>query len=183
MSLRRLAVECIDLYYLHRIDPAVPLTDQLGALADLQRAGKIRHIGLSKVTVDQIRQATDIVTVAAVQNRFHLVAADDPALAFCENAGIAYVPYAPLAAGGLLWARGSLDYFARAHGTTPAQLALGWLLTASAVTLPIPGTSSISHLNDNVATDVDNVPSAALAAAVRAFRPSPRAASTVTGRP
>jgi len=145
MSLRRVAVERIDLYYLHRIDPLVPLADQLGVLADAQQAGKIRHIGLSKVTVEQIIAATGIAPIAAVQNRYNLNEGDDDVLAYCEKHGIAFVPYAPLAAGALTTApTQTLD------GTeTPALAAIAYLLDRSPNMLPIPGTSDAAHLEDN----------------------------------
>ena len=171
MSLRRLALDHIDLYYLHRVDPHVPYADQLDTLADLQREGKIRHLGLSKVTVEQIERATSVITVAAVQNRLHLASADDPALAHCEREGIAYVPYAPLAAGGLLRPGGSLDVLARTRGTTPARLALAFLLHRSPVTLPVPGSSSMAHVEENYANAPD-LPPDALQAVRRVFCPS-----------
>ncbi len=146
MSLRRLAVERIDLYYLHRIDPLVPLADQLGVLADARQAGKIRHIGLSKVTVAQIEEAARVVPVAAVQNRYNRTEGDD-VLAHCEKYGIAFVPYKPLAAGAL--ARPE-----RANDATrpPAQAAIAYLLDKSPNMLPIPGTSDPAHLEDNTTT-------------------------------
>ncbi len=144
MSLRRLAVDRIDLYYLHRIDPLTPLADQLGVLAEAQQAGKIRHIGLSKVSVAHIEEATCIAPVVAVQNRYNLTEGDDDVLAHCERHGIAFVPYKPLAAGAL--ARPE-----QAHpGTaTPAQAAIAYLLDKSPNMLPIPGTSDAAHLEDN----------------------------------
>jgi pyridoxine 4-dehydrogenase len=148
LSLRRLAVDRIDLYYLHRVDPAVPLVDQIGALADLQAEGKIRHVGLSKVTVAQLGEASIITDIAAVQNRFTLDD-DDPVLDVCNHAGIAYVPYAPLNAGAPLPGPDGI-------GETPvdaagrAQAILTWLLNRSRVVLPIPGTRSIAHLEDNI---------------------------------
>jgi pyridoxine 4-dehydrogenase len=144
MSLRRLAVERIDLYYLHRIDPLVPLADQLGVLADAQQGGKIRHIGLSKVTVAQIEEAAGIVPVAAVQNRYNRTEGDEDVLAHCERYGIAFVPYRPLAAGALCRPE-------RAHdgAMTPAQAAIAYLLDKSPNMLPIPGTSNPAHLEDN----------------------------------
>jgi hypothetical protein len=136
MSLRRLAVERIDLYYLHRIDPLVPLADQLGVIAEAQQAGKIRHLGLSKVTVAQIEDAARIAPIAAVQNRYNINEGDDGALAHCEKHGIAFVPYAPLAAGALTTPTQSIDGTA-----TPAQAAIAYLLDRSPNMLPIPGTS------------------------------------------
>ncbi len=147
MSLRRLAVERIDLYYLHRIDPLVPLAEQLGVLADAQQAGKIHHIGLSKVTVAQIEEAASIAPIAAVQNRYNRTEGDDDVLAHCEKYGIAFVPYKPLAAGAL--ARPE-----RANDATrpPAQAAIAYLLDKSPNMLPIPGTSDPAHLEDNTTT-------------------------------
>jgi aryl-alcohol dehydrogenase-like predicted oxidoreductase len=144
MSLRRLAIERIDLYYLHRIDPLVPLADQLGVLTDAQQSGKIRHIGLSKVTVEQIVDATRVAPIAAVQNRYNRAEGDDDVLAYCEDHGIAFVPYAPLAAGALATPTRALDATA-----TPAQAAIAYLLDRSPNMLPIPGTSSLAHLEDN----------------------------------
>ncbi len=144
MSLRRLAIERIDLYYLHRIDPLTPLADQLGVLADAHHAGKIRHIGLSKVTVAQIEQAARIAPIAAVQNPHNLTEGDDNVLAYCEHHGIAFVPYKPLGAGAL--ARPAQTQPGRA---TPAQAAIAHLLDRSPNMLPIPGTSDLAHLEDN----------------------------------
>jgi len=136
MSLRRLAVDRIDLYYLHRLDPHVSLADQLGVLAEAQQAGKIRHIGLSKVTVAQIEEAAQIVTVAAVQNRYNAIEGDDDALTFCEHRGIAFVPYQPLAAGVL-----ARPEDASGKTVTAAQAAVAYLLDRSPSVLPIPGTN------------------------------------------
>jgi aryl-alcohol dehydrogenase-like predicted oxidoreductase len=144
MSLRRLGVERIDLYYLHRVDPLIPLADQVGVLADAQQAGKIRHIGVSKVNVPHIEEAARIVSVAAVQNRYNLSEGDDDVLAYCEKYGIAFVPYKPLAAGALAAPKQGHD------GTvTPAQAAIVHLLDKSPNMLPIPGTSDLAHLGDN----------------------------------
>ncbi len=144
MSLRRLAVERIDLYYLHRVDPLTPLADQLGVLADAQQTGKIRHIGLSKVTVAQIEEAACIAPIAAVQNRYNRTEGEDDVLAYCEKYGIAFVPYKLLAAGALCRPE-------RAHdgAVTPAQAAIAYLLVKSPNMLPIPGTSDPAHLEDN----------------------------------
>ena len=149
MSLRRLAVERIDLYYLHRIDPLVSLADQLGVLAEAQQAGKIRHIGLSKVTAAQIEDAARIAPIAAVQNRYNINEGDDDALAYCEEHGIAFVPYAPLAAGALTMPSRSLGATA-----TPAQAAIAYLLDRSPNMLPIPGTSDPAHLEENATARV-----------------------------
>jgi pyridoxine 4-dehydrogenase len=147
MSLRRLAVERIDLYYLHRVDPLTPLAAQLGVLAEALQAGKIRHIGLSKVTVAQIEEAARIVPIAAVQNRFNLTEGDEDVLAYCEKHGIAFVPYKPLAAGALARSEQAHD-----ATVTPAQAAIAYLLDKSPNMLPIPGTSDPAHLEENTNT-------------------------------
>ena len=153
MSLRRLQVNRIDLYYLHRVDPAVPMEDQLGVLADMQAAGKIHHIGLSKVDINQVRAATALVDVAAVQNKYNATnQKSDDVLHHCALNGIAFVPYAPLASGRLVETDGPLGELAEIYETTPAQLAIAWLLHLSPVIMPIPGTSSRSHLRENLAT-------------------------------
>jgi aryl-alcohol dehydrogenase-like predicted oxidoreductase len=151
MSLRRLRAECISLYYLHRIDPVVPLEDQLGVLSDMQAEGKIQHIGLSKVSLEQLRTTRTLTTIAAVQNRYNLAdRASDQVLAHCEASGITFVAYAPLAAGALTRA-GLLDQIAEDHGVTPAKLALAWLLHHSPAIVPIPGTTRSAHLHENLA--------------------------------
>jgi pyridoxine 4-dehydrogenase len=149
MSLRRLAVDRIDLYYLHRVDPLVPLADQVGVLAEAQRAGKIRHIGVSKVSVAQIEEAVRIVTVAAVQNPYNASEGDDDVLAYCDRHGIAFVPYRPLAAG-------TLARTGQAPGdtATAAQAAIAYLLRKSPNMLPIPGTSDPRHLEDNTSAAI-----------------------------
>ncbi len=150
-SLARLRVDRIDLYQLHTVDPAVPLEESLGALADLQREGKIRHIGVSSVTLDELSRAREVVRVVSVQNRYSLAdRACDDVLAACEKAGIAFLPWQPLALGALAGAGGALAAVASAHGATPAQVALVWLLQRSPVVLPIPGTASAEHLEENV---------------------------------
>ncbi|MDQ1469450.1 MAG: pyridoxine 4-dehydrogenase [Bryobacterales bacterium] len=151
-SLERLRVERIDLYQLHRIDPKVPTEDQLGTLLELQTQGKIKHIGLSEVTVGQIEFARTIVAVETVQNRYSVSdqSADD-VVNYCEQAGIGFIPWFPLAAGELSAPGGPLDRTAAEFGITPAQLALAWLLWRSPVMLPIPGTSKVPHLEENVA--------------------------------
>jgi pyridoxine 4-dehydrogenase len=151
MSLRRLKLDRIDLFQLHRIDPKVPLEDQLGELNRLREEGKIRHIGLSGVSVEQLTAAQRIAAVASVQNQFNLTdRAAEPVLDHCARQGIAFIPYRPLATGALATAGSSLAELAAKHDTTPAQLALAWLLRRSPVTLPIPGTSSVRHLEDNM---------------------------------
>jgi pyridoxine 4-dehydrogenase len=152
LSLRNLGVEAIDLFQLHRIDPAVPLEDQVGELKKLQDEGKVRHIGLSEVSVEQTRAAQEIATIATVQNLYNLVQRDaEPLLAYAEEQGIGFIPWFPLATGELSQEDGPLAAAAQEHGATPSQLALAWLLRRSPVMLPIPGTSSVAHLESNVA--------------------------------
>jgi len=150
-SLRRLRLERIDLYQLHRIDPKVPAEDQLGALKKLQAEGKIRHIGLSEVSVRQIQQARKMVEVVSVQNRYSVTerGAED-VLQFCERNGIGFIPWFPLAAGRLSGPGSAIARVAEKAGATPSQVALAWLLQHSPVMLPIPGTSSLAHLEENV---------------------------------
>ncbi|MFE9003358.1 aldo/keto reductase [Streptomyces sp. NPDC007875] len=153
MSLRRLGLDHIDLFQLHRVDPKVPLEDQVGELRALQDEGKIVAIGLSQVTVDQIEQARRIADIATVQNRYNLTdrgSAD--VLDHCTRHGIGFIPWAPVGAGRLARPGGPVDRIASAHGATPSQVALAWLLARSEAMLPIPGTSKVAHLEDNVAT-------------------------------
>jgi pyridoxine 4-dehydrogenase len=152
-SLKRLKLERVDLYQLHRIDPAYPAEDQLGTLKDLQTQGKIRHIGLSEVTVAQIKHARAIVPIVSVQNRYSLAdrAAED-VLEYCERERIGFIPWFPLGAGELAAPGGELRSMAAEMMVTTSQLALGWLLWRSPVMLPIPGTSRVNHLEENVAT-------------------------------
>lgn len=151
-SLRRLRLERIDLYQLHRIDRNVPLEDQLGALADLQREGKVRHIGLSEVSVADLRRVREAVEIVSVQNHYNLAnrGAED-VLDHCEDEGLGFIPWFPLAAGELAEPGGPLDRAARALDATSSQVALAWLLRRSPVTLPIPGTGSVAHLEENMA--------------------------------
>ena len=152
MSLRRLKLESIDLYQLHRIDPKVPVEDSLGALKDLQTAGKIRHIGLSEVSTAEIEQANKTVTIVSVQNQYNLSdRRHEKVLQYCEEHQLGFIPYFPVAAGKLAQPRGPLDAAAKQHHATIAQLSLAWLLHRSPVMLPIPGTSSVKHLEENVA--------------------------------
>ncbi|MCW2886531.1 MAG: aldo/keto reductase [Streptosporangiaceae bacterium] len=152
MSLRRLRVERIDLYQLHRIDAKVPLEDQLGKLEELRAAGKIRHIGLSEVSVAEVEQARRLAEVASVQNLYNLTnRQSQDVLDYCTAEGIAFIPWFPLATGELARPGSVLDAAAKDHDATPAQLALAWLLHLSPVVLPIPGTSKVTHLEDNVA--------------------------------
>jgi aryl-alcohol dehydrogenase-like predicted oxidoreductase len=152
MSLRNLGVERIDLFQLHRIDPAVPPADQVGELKKLQDEGKIRHIGLSEVSVAQLEEAARIAPIASVQNLFNLTdRSAEPLLDYCEQHGIGFIPWFPLATGALAREDGPLSRFAAQHHASPSQLALAWLLKRSPVMLPIPGTSTVAHLEDNVA--------------------------------
>ena len=151
LSLRRLDVERIDLYQLHRIDPQVPVAEQLGVLTDLQQEGKIAHLGLSEVSVDQLREAQQHATIVSVQNRYNLLdrAAQD-VLQVCEDEGLGFIPGFPVATGELARPGGPLDDLAERSGASPSQLALAWLLATSPVMLPIPGTSQAAHLEENV---------------------------------
>ncbi|MBA3474853.1 MAG: aldo/keto reductase [Rubrobacter sp.] len=151
-SLRRLRLDRIDLYQLHRIDPQVPAEESLGTLAELREEGKIRHVGLSEVGVEEIRQAREIMPIASVQNRYNLTdRGSEDVLDFCEREGIGFIPWFPLATGDLARPGGPLDEIAARHDATPGQIALAWLLWRSPVMLPIPGTSSVAHLEENVA--------------------------------
>ncbi|MFI9510523.1 aldo/keto reductase [Nocardia sp. NPDC052566] len=152
LSLRHLGVDRIDLYQLHRIDPRVPLADQLGELALLQGEGKIRHIGVSQVSVEQLQRAREIATIVSVQNLYNVAnRTDEDVLDYAERSGIAFIPWFPLATGHLAGPGGPLESIAREHGATPAQLALAWLLRRSPAMLPIPGTASVAHLEENMA--------------------------------
>ena len=152
MSLRRLGVERIDLFQLHRIDPKVPAEDQFGALKDLQKEGKIRHVGLSEVNVAEIEAARRIVTVATVQNQYNLAYRNsEDVLDYCTRENIGFIPWFPLATGDLAKSHGALTRIARQLGAQPAQVALAWLLKKSRVMLPIPGTSKLKHLEENAA--------------------------------
>jgi aryl-alcohol dehydrogenase-like predicted oxidoreductase len=150
-SLARLRVERIDLYQFHAPDPRVPYPESIGALAQLQRAGKIRHIGISNVTVEQLEQARRIAPVVSVQNEYSLDhRADEDVLAACEKAGIAFIPWYPLGAGRTLRSAKVRQIAAR-RGAAPAQVALAWLLARSPAMLPIPGTGTLAHLEENAA--------------------------------
>jgi pyridoxine 4-dehydrogenase len=152
MSLRRLKVDRIDLYQLHRIDPKVSAEDSLGALKELQQAGKIRHIGLSEVSVAEIEQARKVVPIVSVQNQYNLSdRRHEKVLQYCEQKKIAFIPYFPVAAGKLAQPGGPLDSAAKKHSATIAQLSLAWLLHHSPVMIPIPGTSSVKHAEENIA--------------------------------
>jgi aryl-alcohol dehydrogenase-like predicted oxidoreductase len=151
-SCRQLGVEQIGLWQLHRIDPKVPRDEQFGAIRHLLDLGLIRHAGLSEVTVSDIAAAATFFRVATVQNRYNLVdRGSEDVLAYCETHGIGFIPWFPLAAGELAKPGGAVDAVARAHGATPGQIALAWLLTRSPVMLPIPGTAKVAHLEQNMA--------------------------------
>jgi aryl-alcohol dehydrogenase-like predicted oxidoreductase len=152
MSLRRLGVERIDLFQLHRIDPKVPADDQFGVLRDLQKEGKIRHVGLSEVNVAEIDAARRIVTVVTVQNQYNLAYRNsEDVLDYCTRKNVGFIPWFPLATGDLAKPHGALIKIAKGFGATPAQVALAWLLKKSPVMLPIPGTSKVKHLEENAA--------------------------------
>ncbi|MFF0203794.1 aldo/keto reductase [Streptomyces sp. NPDC005017] len=151
LSLRHLGLERIDLYQLHRVDPRVPLADQLGELKLLQDEGKIRHIGVSEVSVEQLKEARGHAEIVSVQNLYNLAdrGAED-VLAYAEAENIAFIPWYPMATGRLARPGGPLDAAAKQHEATAAQLALSWLLRRSPVMLPIPGTSRVAHLEENL---------------------------------
>jgi aryl-alcohol dehydrogenase-like predicted oxidoreductase len=157
LSLRHLGLERIELLQLHRIDPKVPLADQVGELRQLQEEGKIAHIGLSEVSVAQLQEAQQIAEIVSVQNLFNLIKRDaEPLLEFAEEHGIGFIPWFPLATGKLTEEGGILEELSQELDATPSQLALAWLLKRSPVMLPIPGTSSVAHLEDDLAAaDVD----------------------------
>jgi pyridoxine 4-dehydrogenase len=151
-SLRRLKLDRIDLYQLHSPDPQVPYEDSVGALKELQDEGKIRHVGVSNVSLEELAQARGIVEVVTVQNRYNVTDRhSEDVLEACEEAGIGFIPWFPLATGRLAEPGGALDKIAQSHDATPAQIALAWLLARSPVMLPIPGTSSVEHLEEDVA--------------------------------
>jgi aryl-alcohol dehydrogenase-like predicted oxidoreductase len=150
MSLRRLKLDRIELFQLHRIDPAVPAEDQFGVLRDLQKEGKVRHVGLSEVQVSEIEAARKVVRVATVQNRYNLQDREaERVVEYCEKEGIGFIPWYPIASGKLLAPGGILTAIAKETGATPSQVALAWLLQRSKVMVPIPGTSSVAHLDEN----------------------------------
>ncbi len=151
-SLRRLRLDRIDLYQLHTVDSKVPYEDSVGALKELQDEGKIRHVGISNVSVDHLEQARSIVEVVTVQNRYNLEdRSSEDVLDACESLEIGFIPWFPLATGRLAEPGGPLDRIASQHDATPAQIALAWLLARSPVMLPIPGTSSIAHFEEDLA--------------------------------
>jgi len=151
MSLRRLDVETIDLFQLHRIDKKVPREEQFGVLKELKDEGKVKHLGLSEVSVEEIKAAQEVFEVTTVQNLFNLTTrgAND-VVAYCESEGIGFIPWFPLASGALAKEGGPVDEAAKAHDALPGQVALAWLLQHSEVMLPIPGTGSVDHLEENV---------------------------------
>ncbi|MFD9196339.1 aldo/keto reductase [Streptomyces phaeochromogenes] len=149
-SLRRLRLDTIDLYQLHRLDPDVPMAEQLGALDELRREGKIRHIGLDSVTAEQLDAARELTDIASVQNRYNLTdRVSEPLLKLCEAHGIAFLPWFPLGNGSLTTDRVCADIAAE-HGVAPGQIALAWLLHHSPVLCPTPGTGSLTHLEENL---------------------------------
>jgi aryl-alcohol dehydrogenase-like predicted oxidoreductase len=151
MSLRWLKRDRLDLWQLHRIDAKVPVEESLGAAKKLQEAGKIRLIGLSEVTVDEIKQARKVIDIVSVQNEYNLGNRKSEAvLEYCEQEGLAFIPWFPVASGKLAQPGGKLDELAKKHGATVSQLSLAWLLHRSPVMLPIPGTSSVEHLEENL---------------------------------
>jgi aryl-alcohol dehydrogenase-like predicted oxidoreductase len=152
MSLRRLGVERLDLLQLHRPDPQVPLADQVGELKALQDEGKVAAIGVSNVTVDQLEAAREIADIVTVQNMYNLTnRRSQDVLDYCATAGIGFIPWAPIAHGDLGEPGGPVDEVARATGATSGQVALAWLLALAPVVLPIPGTSNVAHLEENIA--------------------------------
>ena len=151
LSLRRLGQDSLDLFQLHRVDPTVPSDEQFGLLADLLNEGKVRAIGLSEVTVAQVQEAQRLGPVATVQNLYNVSnRQSEDVLEYCESQGIGFIPWFPVAAGDLARPGGPLDNLASAHGATVAQLSLAWLLQRSPVMMPIPGTSKVAHLEENM---------------------------------
>ena len=151
MSLRFLKTDVIDLWQLHRIDPNVPVEESLGIIAKLQQQGKIRHVGLSEVKPQQIDQARKVIKIVSVQNLYNVGNRQhEDVLEYCEKHGLAFIPWYPVAAGKLTQPGGALDVIAKRHGATVAQLSIAWLLHRSPVMLPIPGTSSVAHLEENL---------------------------------
>ena len=149
-SLLRLKLERIDLYQLHTVDPKVPIEDSVGALAELREEGKIRHVGVSNVTLEELERAQEIVAVVSVQNQYNVAnRASEDVLRYCAENQIAFLPYFPLAVGELAESGTALADIAQSHGATPAQVALAWLLQHAPVTLPIPGTSQVQHFDEN----------------------------------
>jgi aryl-alcohol dehydrogenase-like predicted oxidoreductase len=151
MSLRFLKTDVIDLWQLHRIDLKVPVEESLGVIAKLQQQGKIRHVGLSEVKPHQIEQARKVVTIVSVQNLYNVSDRQhEDVLEYCEKHGLAFIPWFPVAAGKLTQPGGTLGVIAKRRGATVAQLSIAWLLHRSPVMLPIPGTSSVTHLEEDL---------------------------------
>jgi pyridoxine 4-dehydrogenase len=171
MSLRRLKVERIDLWQLHRIDPKVPVEESLGIIKKLQNEGKIHHVGLSEVKPKEIDQARKVIEIVSVQNQYNLSDRQhEDVVDYCTKHNLAFIPWFPVAAGKLAEKGGPLDSAAKQHGVTTSQLSLAWLLHRSAVMLPIPGTSSVKHLEENVAAanvQLDNAAWAAIETEVK----------------
>jgi pyridoxine 4-dehydrogenase len=158
MSLRRLGVERIDLFQLHRIDPKVPADDQFGVLRDLRKEGKVRHVGLSEVSVAELEAARRILPIATVQNQYNLAYRNsEDVLDYCTRENIGFIPWFPLATGELAKPQGALTRIAKQLGAQPAQVALAWLLKKSPLILPIPGTSKVKHLEENTAAALLNL--------------------------
>ena len=152
-SLRRLRLERIDLYQFHGVDPEVPIEESVGALAQMQTEGKIRHIGLSNVSIDKLRRAQSVARIVSVQNEYNLLERTSEALVdLCQAEGLGFIPWFPLGEGCLIRSIREVESIAQAHDATSAQIALAWLLQRSPVMLPIPGTSSIAHLEENMET-------------------------------
>jgi pyridoxine 4-dehydrogenase len=150
-SLRRLKLERIDLYQLHTVDPRVPIEDSIAALAELQEEGKVRHVGVCNVSTEELARAREIVQIVSAQNRYNLAdRSSEELLQVCDQDSLGFMPWAPLAVGDLARPGSTLAEIAARHGASPAQVALAWLLRRSAVTLPIPGTSSIAHFDENL---------------------------------
>lgn len=153
-SLQRLRLERIDLLQLHRIDPNVPMEDQIETLVELQQEGKIKHIGLSEVSVEEIEAVREITEIVSVQNRYNLIdRSSEPVLEYCTDENLAFIPWFPLATGALAKPGGPLARAAERLKATPSQVAIAWLLRKSPVMLPIPGTSTVEHLEENVASE------------------------------
>ncbi|HEY3810581.1 MAG TPA: aldo/keto reductase [Acidimicrobiales bacterium] len=172
MSLRRLGVERIDLFQLHRIDSKVPAGEQFRLLADLRKEGKVRNVGLSNVTVSDIEAARAVVPIVSVQNRYNLTdRSSEAVLEYCEREHIAFIPWNPIAAGELARPGGLVDAVVTETGATPSQVALAWLLARSPVMLPIPGTASVSHLEENCAAASVHLTAAQVEALTAAIRP------------
>lgn len=169
LSLRHLKVDVLDLFQLHRIDPKVDRAEQFGVLKDLQDEGKVRALGLSQVSVDEIKAAQQVFTVATVQNRYNLTdRSSQDVLDYCEDQGIGFIPWAPVSAGELARPGGPMDTAAKELDATPAQVALAWVLQRSPVMMPIPGTGSVGHLEENLAAASLTLPADTVAALDRA---------------